>query len=127
MYDTGEDLGHAWTSPLFDDSSWRSGPAALGYGLNSLRTTVGYGPSSSSRYITTYFRKAFTVTDAASFTALNIRVRRDDGVVLYLNGSEIYRNNMPSGAIGYRTVASASASSSSSSIDGESWSCQARV
>ena len=32
----------------------------------------------------------------------------DDGAVYYLNGLEIYRQNMPSGPIGYATLASGS-------------------
>jgi hypothetical protein len=35
-----------------------------------------------------------------------MRLLRDDGVVVYLNGVEAYRNNMPTGAIGYTTRAS---------------------
>src|SRR5262249_37711490 len=30
----------------------------------------------------------------------------DDGAVVYLNGTEVYRNNMPSGTIAYNTLAS---------------------
>src|SRR5439155_3040044 len=30
-----------------------------------------------------------------------------DGAVVYLNGTEVYRNNMPTGAIAYNTLASA--------------------
>ena len=48
---------------------------------------------------------AFTVADHMAFSALNLRVIRDDGVVIYLNGTEVYRNNMPSGAPNYQTLA----------------------
>jgi hypothetical protein len=68
---------------------------------------VSYGPDSGAKYITTYFRRSFAVSDPASFTALSLRVMRDDGVIVYLNGSEIFRNNMPAGAAGYLTPASA--------------------
>ena len=46
----------------FNDSTWASGPAELGYGDGDEATTVSYGPSSSNKYITTYFRRTFTVT-----------------------------------------------------------------
>src|SRR5205823_3373689 len=36
-------------------------------------------------------------------------LQRDDGAVLYLNGAEIGRNNMPGGAITYQTHASTTA------------------
>jgi len=36
-----------------------------------------------------------------------VRLLRDDGGVVYLNDVEIFRSNMPTGTIGYLTVASA--------------------
>ncbi len=104
--DTGEDLGDAWTALDFNDSTWTSGPAQLGYGDNDERTVVSFGPNSSAKYITTYFRRAFTVPDTAHFTALNLRLLRDDGAVIYLNGAEVHRDNMPAGPVSYLTPAS---------------------
>lgn len=112
--DTGENLGTAWTSPLYDDLAWRTGNGPLGYGGSGLRTTVSFGPSSSAKHITTYFRRSFDIVNPAEFTGLNMRLRRDDGVVVYLNGTEVYRNNMPTGPITYLTEATTSASSTSS-------------
>src|ERR1051325_588055 len=51
--DNGTDQGSAWQSLLFDDSSWKSGPAELGYGDGDEGTVVSYGSSSSHKYITT--------------------------------------------------------------------------
>ena len=113
--DTGQDLGSAWTAAAFDDSTWASGPAKLGYGSGTEATTVSYGPSSSSKYLTTYFRRAFTLADSSTFSALNLRLLRVDGAVVYLNGSELYRDNMPGGPVNYLTKASSSASSSAKS------------
>jgi hypothetical protein len=104
--DTGEDLGSAWTTMEFNDAGWSTGPAQLGYGEGDERTVVSYGPNSGAKYITTYFRRTFTVAGLANFTALNLRILRDDGVIVYLNGSEAYRNNMPAGVVNYQTVAS---------------------
>jgi hypothetical protein len=36
---------------------------------------------------------------------LNLRVARADGVVVYLNGQEIYRTNLPAGPIAYTNLA----------------------
>jgi len=105
-HDQGADLSNVWATIAYDDNGWSNGPAQLGYGDGDERTPVGYGPDAGAKYITTYFRRAFTLTDPSSFTAMNLRVLRDDGVVVYLNGSEVYRNNMPSGSIGYQTTAS---------------------
>lgn len=95
-----------WPSRSYDDSSWAIGPAQLGYGEGDEATEVSYGPDPDTKYITTYFRRAFSVTDASQFNQLNLSVLRDDGVVVYLNGTEIYRNNMPAGVINANTLAS---------------------
>ncbi len=57
--DDGSEQGTNWTAPQFDDSSWASGPARLGYG-DSVATTLSYGPDSGNKYPTTYFRHTFT-------------------------------------------------------------------
>lgn len=103
--DNGSDQGSAWSMLGFNDSGWSNGPAQLGYGDGDERTLVSYGPNAGAKYITTYFRRAFVVTDPASFSVLNLQLLRDDGAVVYLNGSDVYRNNMPGGAIGYLTAA----------------------
>jgi hypothetical protein len=103
--DNGSDQGSAWTTLAFNDTGWSNGPAQLGYGDGDERTILSYGPNAAAKYITTYFRRAFTVGDPTAFTALNLRLLRDDGAVIYLNGSEIYRDNMPGGAINYLSAA----------------------
>lgn len=103
--DTGVNLSNAWHSPLFDDSTWSSGPAELGYGDDDEATVIGFGPEPTNRFITTYFRRAFVLTDPASFTNLFLRLLRDDGAVVYLNGAEVFRSNMPTGAITFSTRA----------------------
>ena len=108
--DNGSDQGSAWSTLAFNDAGWSNGPAELGYGDapegRPEATVVSYGPNAAAKYITTYFRRAFSVTNYTSFSALNLRVMRDDGVVIYLNGSEVFRDpNMPSGAINYLTTA----------------------
>lgn len=104
--DNGTDQGIAWTGTMFGDSGWKTGNAQLGYGDGDEATKVSFGPSSTNKYITTYFRKTFQVADASAFTSLFLELKRDDGAVIYLNGNEIYRNNMPVGPIAYNTLAS---------------------
>ena len=105
--DNGSDQGTAWRATAFNDTSWSSGPAQLGYGDGDEATVVGFGPDSSNKFITTYFRRAFSVTNAAAFNALTLRLVRDDGAVVYLNGVEVWRTNMPAGTVGFTTPASA--------------------
>ena len=69
-------------------------------------TLVSFGPDPQNKYITTYFRRAFTVLNPAEFTNLVAELLVDDGAVVYLNGVEVFRSNMPTGTIGYTTRAS---------------------
>jgi hypothetical protein len=104
--DDGTDQGTAWRAIAFDDSSWRSGPAELGYGDGDERTVVSYGTDPNNKHITTWFRHPFTVANPAAFSTLGLRVLRDDGAVVWLNGAEVFRTNLPAGPIGWRTLAS---------------------
>jgi hypothetical protein len=104
--DNGSDQGTAWRAASFNDSTWASGPAQLGYGDGDEATTVGFGPDANNKFITTYFRRAFNVTNSSLFTNLTLRVLRDDGAVVYLNGVEVWRTNMPTGTVGFGTPAS---------------------
>ena len=94
-----------WEALALDDSAWKSGSAELGYGDGDEAKVVGYGPDAGNKYITTYFRKTFSVTNAPGYSNLNLRIKRDDGAVVYLNGTEVFRNNMPAGAISHSTLA----------------------
>lgn len=104
---TGSNLETAWRATAYNDGSWPSGAAQLGYGDGDEATVVPYGGNVNNRYVTYYFRQSFTVTDPASVAALTIRFVRDDGCVIYLNGVEVVRSNLPSGTISYTTLASA--------------------
>ena len=104
--DDGSDQGAAWRQPSFGDGLWASGPAELGYGDGGEATFVSYGPDASNKHITTYFRHTFQASNVASFDTLTVRLRRDDGAVVYLNGQELLRSNMPAGSIDYQTLAS---------------------
>ncbi|GJM69580.1 hypothetical protein HMSSN036_17960 [Paenibacillus macerans] len=106
--DNGTDQGTAWRAVDFDDSEWKTAPASLGYASSSKpqpTTVIEYGSSASNKYITTYFRKEFQVADADAIKQLSAALIRDDGAVIYLNGQEVYRTNMPQGAITYNTLA----------------------
>jgi acid phosphatase type 7 len=111
--DDGSDQNMDWRSTTFDDNSWKSGLAQLGYGDGDETTIVDYGPNKKKKYITTYFRKSIPISDASIYTSYTAQVMRDDGVVVYVNGIEVFRNNLPSETIDYTTLAK------SASDDGE--------
>jgi hypothetical protein len=107
--DSGANLGTVWSLPVYSDSLWSFGPARFGYGNDGEETTVNFGPNSSSKYITTYFRHTFSAPADSVITNLTFRLLRDDGAVVYLNGREQFRSNMPGGTISYTTLASTTA------------------
>lgn len=102
--DTKTDLGVLWRASDYDYSTWKTGNAPLGYG-DPVTTTTANG------LITAYFIKEFTVDASQLSDEVELGIMRDDGIVVYLNGEEIVRNNMPSGEITYNTW-------SSTTIDG---------
>ena len=69
-----------------------------GLGVNTT-APLPVGPS------TYYFRKSFNFSGDLAFTALRLSTLASDGAVFYLNGNEIYRQNLPGGAISYSTPA----------------------
>ncbi len=110
--DDNSDQGTAWIAPSFNDSTWASGPAPLGYGDSNGRpeaTTNSFGLDPANKFITTYYRQTFTATGVAAITNYSLTIERDDGAVVYLNGVEIGRFNMPAGVITKDTFAAANA------------------
>ena len=103
--DTGVYPGAAWMSRTFNDGLWLRGLAPLGYGDGDEATLVGSGTNSANRFITTWFRHSFTLASTSAVRALTLRLLRDDGGVVYLNGAEVFRSNMPTGAITQATLA----------------------
>lgn len=104
--DNGSNQGTVWRDASFNDSGWKSGKGLFGYNLSSIATTVSYGPDANNKYITTYFRKTISITDPARYASIRAAIKRDDGVAVYVNGREVYRNNLPTGTITYTTRAS---------------------
>jgi hypothetical protein len=80
----------AWKTLAFDDSSptateWLPCTLPAGFAYSGVVTTVGYGSSTTDKTKAYYFRKKFTVSDPSLISSLTFNVRRDDGVVLWLN------------------------------------------
>ena len=105
--DNGEDLtSQEWTSIAYDDEDWAFGNAILGYGDGIESTTLDYGPDAGNKYPTYFLRHSFEVEDLTDIGSLVFKTMKDDGAVVYVNGEEAFRLNMPEGDIDYNTYAS---------------------
>lgn len=96
--DDGSDQGSNWKTSSYNDASWQSGLAELGYGDNPITTLAG-------QKITYYFRNNFTISTPNQYYDYTINLRRDDGAIIYINGVEIYRDNINPGIVNYLTPA----------------------
>lgn len=96
--DAGTDLGTAWREPGFDDAAWRKGPAPLGFG-SAEKTTLAAGH-------TTYYARTRFELNGTLPPSLAVKLKADDGAVVYLNGTEILRDNLPAGTVTTETPAS---------------------
>ncbi len=76
---------NGWAAMSFDDSGWSGSPVPGVKGL--------------------LFRRRFHVEDLPSVERALVEMRYQDGVLVYLNGSEWFRANMPPGFIDERTPA----------------------
>ena len=104
--DDGSDQGNAWRASAFEDSSWKTGAAQLGFGDGDETTSIDSGPNPHARHITTYFRHRFHAAGIANIQQLRLAMLVDDGAVAYINGHEIARFNMPDGPVNHVTLAS---------------------
>lgn len=101
-YDSDTAPASTWKNTNFDVSSWASGNAPLGFG-DPVMTVIHNG---TTGLLTAYFVKDFTVNLADLSNNIEFGLRRDDGIIVYLNGEEVIRDNMPSGAVTHTTLSS---------------------
>ena len=102
--DDGSDQAGAWKEPVYDDSSWSTGVAPLGFG--SINGHPFGGPKiNPDQHVTIYFRREIEATGANLITDATARVMSDGGAIVYLNGIEIARDNMPANPVTFETTA----------------------
>lgn len=100
-------VGYNDVAPLL----WPNGNGQLGYGDGDEATCVPSGGGGTvclptgTKYITTYFRKQITIANPSLHSGFTLNIRRDDGIAVYVNDVEVYRNNLPGGALVHGTLA----------------------
>ncbi|MBQ7470852.1 MAG: Ig-like domain-containing protein [Prevotella sp.] len=101
-YDNGSLDGANWTAVNYNASGWNTGYAPLGYEKDGISTTLSYGMDSQHKYPTYYFRRNFGLDAAPTASdVFRFNYTIDDGFIVYVNGQEAGRYNMPSGTVTY--------------------------
>ncbi len=98
----GSDQGSAWKESEFDDSEWAVGIGEFGYGDGDEETLLDPPPGT----ITTYFRRSFSIPNPSTYHGLRVRLKRDDGAVIWINGVPQVLSNFSDGLPSFNTPAS---------------------
>ncbi|MBO4664886.1 MAG: CotH kinase family protein [Bacteroidaceae bacterium] len=94
-YDKGSLDTQSWKASNYNDSGWQTGATPIGYGKNQKTTIQTSRP-------TYYFRKEFTLDEEPKTTDdFEMDYSIDDGWIVYVNGEEAGRYNMPTGNVIY--------------------------
>ncbi len=102
-FDKGGLPGANWAAPTFDDTTWSMGQSELGYGDPDVVTIVSFGPNPDDKFVTTYFRKEIDIT--GNVVGVVAEMKYDDGPIVWIDGSEVFRANLPSTSVSYGTYA----------------------
>lgn len=103
-YESGA-LNNNWFTNLDNDSNWKNGITPIGYGDRKIITRISFGPDQEKKHIVKYFKKRITLENSSEYLAYGFQFKRDDGIAIYLNGKEVFRNNLPMGMITNKTFA----------------------
>lgn len=109
-------LGETWQEISFNDTSWTSVTAGVGYDESSTYNThFGAGGDLDNNLnnvnTTVYLRFPFTMSESSSVTELTLKMKYDDGFAAFLNGVRVADANAP-GALSWDTEASGNHSDS---------------
>lgn len=92
----------AWTdSNYVESAAWKTGNSELGYGDGDENTCVAWSattpnpcnnPGTGNKYVTTYFRKTFYITNPSAYFNFILQYKRDDALRIFINGVQ-YQND----------------------------------
>ncbi|MBL9136301.1 MAG: lamin tail domain-containing protein [Verrucomicrobiales bacterium] len=95
-----------WKHAEFVDEAWGIGNAQFGYGEGDESTLLPFGGDAANKWITAYFRHAVEIRGTHPVLRSYLHIRRDDGVIVYVNGREIARLSMTAAEAFGQTLAS---------------------
>jgi hypothetical protein len=102
--DNGVEPAPAWRTSEFSHFDWNFGVSKFGFGDGDEFTPLVPNPNGAPLNAA-YFRTRFDIANPSIYSNVTVRLLRDDGGVVYLNGIEIFRSNMPTGPVQYATSA----------------------
>ena len=96
-----------WKLPSFIDTAWLSGQTPIGYGFSVACNTVlaDMQGTTASNYSTVFARKSFTISAGQVPDQIILNIRHDDGCIVWINGTEVYRGAMPAGNVPFDGIA----------------------
>ena len=101
-YDEGG-LDNDWMNNT-KNYTWKSGITPIGYGDDKINTEISFGNNPKDKHTIKYFKKNITISKA-KYLSYEFRSLSDDGIVVYINGKELYRLNMPRSTINNKVLA----------------------
>jgi Lamin Tail Domain/CotH kinase protein len=100
-------FGGDWRLPSFWEIGWSTGQAPIGYGTTVPCNTVlaDMSGTTAANYSTVYARKSFVINAGQVPDKIILKIRHDDGCIVWINNTEVYRGNMSSGNIPFNGLA----------------------
>lgn len=93
----------SWRMLEYDDSDWALGSTPIGYGDNHVSTNL---EDMRGSYTSVFLRRSFQMENPDQISMLVAEIQFDDGFLLWINGAEVLRSNMPDGDADYDDTAS---------------------
>ncbi|MGC6427541.1 MAG: lamin tail domain-containing protein [Akkermansiaceae bacterium] len=100
-YPADDNEGDQWWDIQYDDADdgeWIDGTTSIGYRDDDDATIL---TDMQQNYISIFLRREFTIDPGQVPDVINLRCYHDDGAVIYLNGIEVERYSLDSGAIAF--------------------------
>lgn len=88
-----------WRELVFDDSTWTTATTPVGYGGGYVVNTALTGMQNV--HMSMYYRNTFTIAAGQVPESLSLKIKYDDGAIVWINGQEVARLNAPAGEVAY--------------------------
>ena len=96
-----------WRADLPEDQQWLSGKAPLGWGNAPVNTRIERQTERSKQELGFYARRSVQLSAEQAAADLQLMTWADDGIVVYVNGHEVFRKNLREGRLSPRMYATA--------------------